>query len=104
MTDNFNIRDSLWNPNFPHHSSHSDTLLEIADFFQIELSKPVVFLSTRFADNVQDLNLILDLIFLCSNSEEFDNHHIHPDWRLTSDHTSISVNISIIEEHIQIKK
>jgi len=51
MTGDFNIRDSLWNLNFPHHSSHSDTLLEIADSFQIELSKSVAFLPTRFADN-----------------------------------------------------
>ena len=33
MTGDFNIRDSLWDPNFPHYSSHSDTLLEIANSF-----------------------------------------------------------------------
>ena len=79
MTGDFNIRDSLWDPNFPHHFSHSDTLLEIANSFQIELSKPVVFSPTRFADNAWDLNLVLDLVFLCSNSQEFDNHYIHSD-------------------------
>jgi len=68
ITGDFNIRDSLWDSNFPHYSSYSDTLLEIADSFQIELSKPVVFLPTRFADNAQDLNSVLDLVFLCSNS------------------------------------
>jgi len=104
MTGDFNIRDSLWDPNFLHHSSYSDTLLKIADFFQIELSKPVIFLPTIFANNAQDLNLVLDLVFLCSNSQEFNNHHIHPDWRLTSDHAPISVNISIIKKYIQIKK
>ena len=51
MTGDFNIRDSLWDPNFPHYSSHSDTLLEIANSFQIELFKPVVLSPTRFANN-----------------------------------------------------
>ena len=51
MTGDFNIRDSLWDPAFLHHSSYSNTLFEIADFFQIDLSRPVVFLPTRFADN-----------------------------------------------------
>jgi len=51
MMGDFNIRDSLWDPAFPHHSSHSDTLFEIADSFQIDLFRPVVFLPTRFTDN-----------------------------------------------------
>jgi len=51
ITGDFNIRDSLWDPAFPHYSSHSNTLFEIANSFQIDLSKPVIFLPTRFADN-----------------------------------------------------
>jgi len=101
---NFNIRDSLWDPTFPHHSSHSDTLFEIADSFQIDLSRSVVFSPIRFTDNAQDLNSVLDLVFLHPNSQEFDNHHIHPNWRLTSDHAPISVDISIIDEQLQTKK
>jgi len=104
MTGDFNIRDSLWDSTFPHHSSHSNTLFEIADSFQIDLSRPVVFLPTRFADNTQDLNSVLDLVFLCPNSQEFNNHHIHPNWRLTSDYAPISVDISIIDEQLQTKK
>jgi len=78
MTGDFNIRDSLWYSNFPHHSSHSNTFFEIADFFQIELSKPVKFSSIRFTENTWDLNSVLDLIFLYPNSQEFDHHCIHP--------------------------
>ena len=35
---------------------------------------------------------------------EHNNHTIHPDWRLTSDHAPLTVNISIFEEYIQIRK
>ena len=40
MTGDFNIRDSLWNSLFPHHSFISDDLLLIADFFQLVLLMP----------------------------------------------------------------
>jgi len=33
MTGDFNIRDSLWNSSFPHHSSISNDLMIIADSF-----------------------------------------------------------------------
>ena len=43
-------------------------------------------------------------MFLRLESLEYDNHIIHPDWRLTSDHTPLNINISIFEEHIQTRK
>jgi len=43
-------------------------------------------------------------MFLRLESLEYDNHTIHPDWRLTSDHTPLNINISIFEEHIQTRK
>ena len=39
-------------------------------------------------------------MFLWCNSEEINSHVIHPDWLLTSDHVSLTITISIIEEHI----
>ena len=64
MTGDFNIRDSLWDLYFPFHSSHSDTLFDIADSFSLEISKPTENLFTRFSNNDQDSNSILDLVFL----------------------------------------
>jgi len=77
MTGDFDIRDRFWDLSYLHHSSHKDTLSEIADSFHVELSKPTEFLPTRYSDNTQDSNLVLDLMFLHSNSMEYNNHSIH---------------------------
>ena len=76
----------------------------IADSFNLELLFPTNQVSTRYFDNNQDTNLVLDLIFLHFGSDELDNHFIHLDWRLTSDYAPLIISIPIIEEHIQTKK
>jgi len=43
-------------------------------------------------------------MFLQFGSSKMDNHLIYPNWRLTSDHTSLTVVIPIVEEHVQTKK
>ena len=65
ITGNFNIRDCLWDPSYPFHSSHKDTLFKIANSFHVALSKPTEILPTRYSDNTQDSNSVLDLVFLC---------------------------------------
>ena len=104
ITENFNIRNSFWDPNHSYHSSHKDTFFDIANSFQLEISKLVEFFPTRYSNNAQDLNSILDLIFLHPFSPEFNNYIIHSNWRLTSDHASITVNILIIDKYIQTKQ
>ena len=84
------------------------TILFIGTFFtnsfQLEISKPTEFFPTRYSDNGQDSNSVLDFVFFQPNLTKQNNHHIHPDWRLTSDYAPISVNISIVEKHIQTTK
>jgi len=87
MTGDFNIRDSLWDLNFPYHSIHRDTLFDIVDSFQLELSHSTVFFLTRYSNNDWNSNSVLDLVFLQLLSSEFNNHHIYSDWRLLSDYT-----------------
>ena len=43
-------------------------------------------------------------MFLQFGSEELDNHSIHPEWHLISDHAPLIITIPIIKEHIQTKK
>jgi len=79
-------------------------LFNIADSFSIALSKPTENFSTRFLDNGQNLNSVLDLVFTRPSSVEFNCHHIYPDWRLISDHAPITVNIPIRDEYIPTKQ
>ena len=91
MTGNFNIRDSLWDPSFSHHSSISDDLLIIADSFNLNLSIPTNSYLTRYSDTEGKANSVIDLMFLRNRSNELNSHSIHPDWHLTSDHASLTI-------------
>jgi len=51
MTEDFNIRDSNWDPNIHHHSIDSKDLLTVADSLGLELSPPLNLGPTRFANN-----------------------------------------------------
>ena len=104
MSGDFNIRDNLWDPLYPHHLSHSDDFFIITDSFNLGLSIPTNQVPTRCSNNFQDANLVLDLIFLHFGSSELNNHVIHPEWRLTSDHAPLTITIPIVKEYIQTKK
>ena len=104
MTGDFNIRDSLWDPSFPFHSSISDDLFTIADSFDLSLSLPTNPGPTRFSDTAGELNSVIDLMFLRSGSYELDHHHILPDQRLSSDHAPLTIDILIEDEVVQSTK
>ena len=76
ITGDLNIRDNDWDILYSHHSTYADTIREIADSFNLELSTLVNQVPTYYADNFQDMNSVLDLIFLCANIKEFNNHTI----------------------------
>jgi len=91
-------------PSYNFHSSISDDLFAIADSFNLFLSFSMDQVPTRYSDNTNDSNLVLDLMFLRCDSEEINSHIIHPDWRLTSDHAPLTIIIPIADEHINIRK
>ena len=104
MTGDFNIWDSLWNLPFPHHSTISNDLIIIADLFNLDLSIPTNQVPTRYSDNSNDSNSVIDLMFLQSRSLELNNYSIHPDWCLISDHTPLTITIPIVEENVNSSK
>jgi len=104
MTGDFNIRDNNWNPVYSHHLIHTDTLREVADYFNLELLIFIIQVSMRYPDNFRDSNSVINLMFLWANSEESNIHKISLDLWSLSNHTSLSVNIIIREKFIQDKR
>ena len=104
MTSDFNIRDQLWNSSFPHHSSISNDLFILADSFNLDLLLPTNPVLTRYSNTIGESDSVIDLIFLHSGLSELNNHMIHLDWWLTSDHALLTVTISIEEEFVQTAK
>ena len=79
MTGDFNIRDSIWDPSFPHNSSISDNLMIIADLFNSDLLILTNQVPTRYSDMVSEANSVINLMFLWSRSNELNNHSIYPE-------------------------
>jgi len=79
ITDDFNIRDSVWDSNYLFHLCYSNSLFDIADSFSLNISKHIENIPTRFSDNDNNANSVLDLVFLCPSFPEFNHHIIHPD-------------------------
>ena len=78
MTGDFNIRDSLWDLSFPHHSIISDDPLIVTDLFNLDLSSSTNQVLTRYSNNVNNSNSVIDLMFFYSGSSELNNYSIHP--------------------------
>ena len=104
MAGDFDIRDNSWDPSISFHSVYSDLLTDVANFLDLLLSNPTNQVSTRYLDNTNDSNLIIDLMFLRPNSLEFNNYTIYPEFQYSSDHALLKVGISIIKEFVLDKQ
>ena len=99
MTKDFNIRDRDWDLSYSHHLAHSDILIKITDSLKLILSSPVYQVLTQYANNTNNSNLVIDLMFFWPNSVKINNHLISSDFQLSLNHASL-IDISIIEEFI----
>ena len=52
------------------HSTHSDLLFDIADTFDFSFSHSTYHFPTRYADNGENLNSVIDL--MCYNSKTLE--------------------------------
>ena len=97
MTRNFNIRNNDWDSSYPFHSTHSDTLLKIANSSDLSLFSPVQQVSTQYSNNNNNTNSVIDLFFLWLNSIEIDNHIILPELWYPSNHASLTIAEELIQ-------
>jgi len=59
-----------------HHSILTNTFMKIANLFDLSLSTLITQAFTQYADNLDNFNSVINLMFLWSNSSEFNNHLI----------------------------
>jgi len=57
-----------------------------------------------YSDTAGKANSTIDLMFLRYGSTELNQHSIHPDWQLISDHAPLSITVPIVDETINISK
>jgi len=100
MTGDFNIRDNDWDPDYPHHSVHTDNLITLAESLGLELSPPINLEPTKFADNPYDSNSVIDFIFINPNNSGFGQHILHPDLHKPSDHIPLIIEVGIGDTNI----
>ena len=79
ITEDFNIRDNIWDLFFPYHSFYSDFFTNIADLMDLYLSKSTHQVPTRYSDNMNESNSVINLMFLRPNLLELNNYMIHPE-------------------------
>jgi len=66
------------------------------------MSTLILQIPTRYIDNENDADTVINLIFLWSSDPGFNNYQILPDIQQLSDHTPLCVTMNIIKEDINI--
>jgi len=103
MTKDFNIRNRNWDPSYPHHSAQRNILMEVTDSLKLKLSPPIHQILTQYANNTNNFNSVIDLMFLWPYSVKVDNYFILPDSQYSLDYALLVVDIFISKEFIQDK-
>ena len=77
--------------------------MDLADFFSLVRSLPVLPVPTHYSDSESHANSVINLIFLDMNTTQV-SHRIKLDLRWPSDHASLIVNLSITPENTRIHR
>ena len=72
--------------------------------FDLKISLLVNQIPIWYANNPNNANSVIDLMFLWADLNKIDNHLILPESRSLSDYTSLTVDIYIDKEFIQEKR
>ena len=64
IIESLNIKDNDWDLLYPYYLVHMNILWEVANSFGLEMLASINSVSTWYMNNSQDLNSVLDLIFL----------------------------------------
>ena len=70
----------------------------------LELSKFTNQVPTRYLDNQQNSNSVIDLMLFRPDSLEYNKHSIYSDWWLILNYIFLTISIIITKEHIQTRK
>jgi len=79
MARDFNISNYNWDPSYLFHSSHNNSLFEIADSFDLKSSILIQQVPNQYVNNSNNTNSVINLLFLCLNAIKMNNHHILPE-------------------------
>ena len=78
----------------------TDDLITITDSLSLELSSSLNPGPTRFMDNSQDSNSVIDLVFLPPNNSGFSKHTLHPDIWKSFNHVPLTIEVDIKDINI----
>ena len=81
--------------------THSNFLIKVTNSFDLKLLSPIHQVPIHYSDNPNNVNSIINLIFIRPNSIKIDYHSILLE---SLDYISLTVNIFIMEEFIQEKQ
>ena len=77
MVGNFNIRDNFWDPMYLHHSTYSDLLINIMNSLLLGLSYSTNSIPTKYLDDNQSLNLVINLVMVHLDTNIFSFSFIY---------------------------
>ena len=78
--------------------------MKVTDSFNLKILSSIHQILTHYSDNSNNVNSVINFMFLRPNLIEMDNYSILPESQHSSNHIPLTVNIFTMEEFIQVKQ